>query len=136
MKISNLKKLACITAIVLAPLIAFAGGTNSKSEAATGESRSLDSGLQEGDMGQVGVGQTSKQDTAVVDDATLIAEVQKALKDDPETSILDVTVKANKGVVTLTGVASAKRWKNRVTEVTRSVVGVHSVKNNMKMGSK
>ncbi|MGZ8984069.1 MAG: BON domain-containing protein [Methylotenera sp.] len=40
------------------------------------------------------------------------------------------------GVVTLTGVASAKRWTARATEVANSVKGVKSVKNNMTIGHK
>ncbi len=136
MKISNLKKLACITAIIIAPTIAFAGGTNSKTEASTGESRDLDPGLKEGDMGQLGVGQTSKQDSAVVDDATLTTNVHKALKADPETKGLEITAKVSNGAVTLTGFASGKRWTARATEVARSVIGVKSVKNNMTIGSK
>jgi hypothetical protein len=136
MKISNFEKLACITAIVLAPSIAFAGGTNSQTKASTGESRDLDSGLKEGDMGQLGVDQSSKQDTTVVDDATLATNVQSALKADPETKNLDITAKVSHGAVTLTGVASAKRWTARATKVANSVKGVKSVKNNMAIGHK
>jgi osmotically-inducible protein OsmY len=138
MKISNLKKLACITAIVLAPSIAFAGGTNTTSpeKASTGQSKDLDPGMKEGDMGNVGVGQSSKQDTAVVDDATLATNVQSALKADPKLQNLDITAEASNGVVTLTGVASAKRWTARATKVANSVKGVKSVKNNMTIGHK
>lgn len=138
MKTSNLKKLICITAIVLAPSIAFAGGTNSTSEgkASTGQSNDPDAGMKEGDQGTVGVGQSSKQDTVMVDDATLNTNVQKALKADPSLSKLDINAEVSDGVVTLTGVASAKRWTARATKVANSVKGVKSVKNNMTIGHK
>ena len=138
MKVSNLKKLACITAIILLPSIAFAGGTNSTSpdKASTGQSKDLDPGLKEGDMGVVGVGQNSKQDFFIVDDATLATNVQSALKADPNTQNLDIKAEVSNGVVTLTGVASAKRWTARATTVARSVKGVKSVKNNMTIGHK
>jgi hypothetical protein len=51
MKISNLKKLACIAAIALAPSIVFAGGTQSQDKASTGQSNDPDAGMKEGDMG-------------------------------------------------------------------------------------
>ncbi len=140
MKISNLKKLACITAIVLAPSIAFAGGTNSTSQdqdkASTGQSNDPNAGMKAGDMGELGVGQSSKQDTVMVDDATLAINVQSALKADPKLQNLDIMAEVSNGVVTLTGVASAKRWTAQATEVARSVKGVKSVKNNMTIGHK
>ncbi|MGZ8262225.1 MAG: BON domain-containing protein [Methylotenera sp.] len=138
MKTSNLKKIVCITAIILAPSIVFAGGTNSTSQdkASTGQSNDPDSGMKEGDMGAVGVGQSSKQDTAIVDDATLTTNVQDAIKADPSLSKLNINAVVSNGVVTLTGVASAKRWTARATEVANSVKGVKSVKNNMKIGHK
>ena len=136
MKISNLKKLACITAIVLAPSIAFAGGTQSPDKASTGQSNDPNAEMKAGDMGVVGVGQSSKQDTTMVDDATLATNVQNALKADPNTQNLDIKAEVSNGVVTLTGVASAKRWTARATTVARSVKGVKSVKNNMTIGHK
>ncbi|MDO9365504.1 MAG: BON domain-containing protein [Methylotenera sp.] len=138
MKILNLKKLACITAIVLAPFIAFAGGTNSTSEgkASTSQSNDPDSGMKEGDMGVVGVGQSSKQDTVMVDDATLTTNVKNALKADPTLSKLHIKTEVSDGVVTLTGVASDKRWTARATTVANSVKGVKSVNNNMTIGHK
>ncbi len=131
MKISSLKKLACITAIVLAPSIAFAGGTQTQDKASTGQSNDLDAGMKEGDMGTAGVGQSSKQDSAIVDDATLVNNVQDTLKADPMTKNLDIKVEVRSGIVTLTGTASGKRWTARATTVASSVKGVKSVKNNM-----
>lgn len=112
MKISNLKKLACITAIVLAPSIAFAGDA-------------------------VDVSQSSKEYTdVVVDDATLASHVESALKADPLLQELDIAANASSGVVTLTGVASATRWTAQATMVAKKVKGVKSVKNNMTIGHK
>lgn len=136
MKISNLTKLACITAIVLAPSIGFAGGTQTQDKASTGQSNDPNAGMKAGDMGTQGVGQSSKPDTNVVDDATLTTNVQNALKADPTLQNLDITAEVSNGVVTLTGVASGKRWTGRATTVARSVKGVKSVKNNMTIGHK
>lgn len=134
MKISNLKKLACMTVIILAPSIAFAGGTQTQDEASTGQSNDPDAGMKAGDMGTEGVGQSSKQDTTMVDDATLLTNVQDALKADPMTKNLDIKAEVSNGIVTLTGAASGKRWTARATTVARSVKGVKSVKNNMTIG--
>src|SRR5665647_60550 len=110
MKVSNLKKLACITAIVLAPSIAFAGGTQSPDKASTGQSNDPNAEMKAGDMGVEGVGQNSKQDTTIVDDATLVTNVQNALKADPNTQNLDIKAEVSNGVVTLTGVASERDY--------------------------
>ena len=135
MKTSNLKKLACITAIVLAPSIAFAGGTQTQDKASTGQSNDPDAEMKAGDMGTEGVNQNSKQDTTMVDDATLVTNVQDALKDDAMTKNLDIKAEVSNGIVTLTGAASDQRWTTRATTVARSVKGVKSVKNNMTIGN-
>ena len=62
--------------------------------------------------------------------------MQKALRADPSLSKLNINADVSDGVVTLTGVASAKRWTTRTTTVENSVKGVKSVKNNMTIGHK
>lgn len=138
MKLLNLKKLACITAIVLVPSIAFAGGTNSTSQDqdSTGQANDPGTGQESGDMGTLGVGQPTKQDTSMVNDTTIATNVQEALKADPTLSKLNIKTEVSNGVVTLTGVASGKRWTARATTVANSVKGVKSVKNNMTIGRK
>ena len=131
MKTLSFKNIVCITAISIMSSIAFAGGTNTEGKPAAGQSNDPDPGLKSGDMGSVGVGQDTKQDTSMVDDATLTTNVQKALKDDPSLSKLMIDVKVSGGVVTLTGVASDKRWSARATQVANSVPGVKSVTNSM-----
>lgn len=138
MKVSNLKTLACIIAIVLAPSIAFAGGTNATTEdkASTGQSKDPDPGMKEGDMGLKPVGQEPMPDSVIVNDSTLTTSVRDALKADPNLKNLDIKAKVSNGVVTLTGDAKDMRWKARATVVANSVKGVKSVENNMKIGRK
>ena len=136
MKLSNLRTLACITAIVLAPSIAFAGGTQTQDKASTGQSQDPDKGMKEGDMGLKGVGEGSKPDSTMVDDATLVTDVEKALKADAMTQNLDIKAKVLNGAVTLTGEAADARWKARAAVVATSVKGVKSVKNDITIGKK
>lgn len=135
MKTSNFKKIVCITAIVFAPCITLAGGTQTEEKASTGQSNDPDTGMKAGDMGAVGVGQSSKQDNMVVDDATLATNVQNALKADSMTKKLDIQTEVSNGVVTLTGTAGDVRWTARAAVVAQSVKGVKSVNNKIKIGN-
>ena len=136
MKTSHLKKFACITAIVLAPAVAFAGGTSTQDEASTGQSHDPNPSMKAGDQGMVGVGPTSKQDTVRVDDFTLASKVKSALKNDPMLQNIDIKPEVSKGVVTLTGVISDVRWKARATQVANSVQGVKLVNNRISIGDR
>lgn len=136
MKTSKLKTLACITAFILAPSLATAGGTNSgaQDKPATGHTNDPDTGTRAGEV------RTDAPDSAVksdgkVDDAALTSNVEKALKADAQTSTLDIKVKVSAGAVTLSGDAADIRWKMRAEAVAASVKGVKSVKNNIKIGT-
>ncbi|PKO93415.1 MAG: hypothetical protein CVU15_02410 [Betaproteobacteria bacterium HGW-Betaproteobacteria-1] len=130
MKISTFKNVACITALILAPSIALAGGTNSDSQnkATTGHTNDADTGTRAGEM------RANSPSDGKVDDASVAINVEKALKADSLTSALDIEVKVSSGVATLTGEASGMRWKSRAEEVAAGVKGVKSVKNDIKIG--
>ena len=134
MKISNLKKLACITAIILAPSIAFAGGTSTDDKASTGQSNDPNASMKAGDQGAVATGQSSKQDTNIVDDSTLAKNVKKALKTDPMTQKLGIKAAVSNGIVTLTGTVSDPNSKSRAVQVANSVKGVKSIKDDIVVG--
>lgn len=139
MNISQLRKLTFISAIVLLPAMALAGGTNSQvqDKATTGQVNDPDPGMKEGDMGLKGVGQPSTPATsAVADDAKLAAEVKKAIKADAMLKNFDVKAEVSKGMVTLSGVASDVRLKARAETVASSVAGVQSVNNEITIGNK
>lgn len=130
MKTTNLKNLACITALILAPSIASAGGTNSEAEdkATTGHTLDSETGTKAGEM-------RKDSHDGMTDDASLATNVEEALKADSMTSALDINVESSAGAVTLTGVAAGTRWKTRAAVVAANVKGVKSVKNDIEIGS-
>jgi hypothetical protein len=136
MKTLNLKNLACMTALILAPSIAFAGGTNSqdKDKATTGHTLDTETGTKAGEMRQDAHDAAVKSD-GMTDDASLVTNVGKALKADPLTSELDIKVGVKAGAVTLTGKVAGMRWKSQASVVAASVKGVKSVKNDIEIGS-
>ena len=136
MKILHLKNLACITALILSPSIAFAGGTNSQAEdkATTGHTLDSETGTKAGEMRTDSHDNAAKSD-GMTDDTSLATNVGKALKADSLTSALDIKVSVDGGAVTLTGKAAGLRWKSRAAVVAASVKGVKSVKNDIEIGS-
>jgi hyperosmotically inducible periplasmic protein len=136
MKTTTLKNLACITALIFAPSIAFAGGTNSQAEdkATTGHTRDSETGTRGGEMPKDDHRDTVNSD-GMTDDTALVNNVEKALKADALTSALDIKVQSSSGAVTLTGTAAGTRWKSRAAIVAAGVKGVKSVKNDIEIGN-
>jgi osmotically-inducible protein OsmY len=131
MKALTFKRITCITALILAPSIAFAGGTNSvvQDKAATGHSNDTDTGTKAGQM------RADSPSDGKVDDVSIANNVSAALKADSVTSELDIKVTVRSGIATLTGDAAGTRWKTRAEVVAAGVKGVKSVKNDIKIGS-
>lgn len=136
MKTTNLKNLACITALILAPSIAFAGGTNSQADdkATSGHRLDSETGIKAGEMRKDAHDGIVKSD-GMTDDASLVTNVEKALKADSVTSELDIKVVASAGAVTLSGQAAGIRWKSQAANVAGKVKGVKSVQNNIEIGN-
>ena len=136
MKSTLLRKLLCALAISLMPFLAFAGGTNTQSDPSTGYEKSPDKSTQQGDMG-TGVG---TEDTVSpqerVSDSELTKNVEKALKNEAQLKNLDIDVKVNDGVVTLSGDAKDVRFQGRAAKVASSVKGVKSVQKNLTINGK
>ena len=136
MKATLIKKLLCVTAISLTPFLAFAGGTNTDSDATTGYEKAPDRSTQQGDMG-TGVGTEGSTGTQeLVSDAELTKKVEKALKKEAQLEKLDIEVEVKNGVVTLSGDAKDVRFQGRAAKVASSVKGVKSVQNNLTINDK
>jgi hyperosmotically inducible periplasmic protein len=70
-----------------------------------------------------------------VDDTTLTARAKAALIKDKEVTSSDFTVQVYQGHVTLTGVAKTPTEAKRAVEDIRSIDGVKSVKNDVRIAS-
>jgi len=69
----------------------------------------------------------------VVDDSTITAKVKAKMFEDEKLSGFAISVKTFEGEVTLTGAVASLAQKQRATEVARSVRGVRSVNNLLKI---
>jgi osmotically-inducible protein OsmY len=81
----------------------------------------------------VGCASTSKQEGTgeYVDDAVITTKVKAAIFNEPTLKSTEINVETYKGTVQLSGFVSSQADINKAVEVTRSVKGVVSVKNNM-----
>ncbi len=68
-----------------------------------------------------------------VDDSVITTKVKAMLFDEPNLRSGQINVETFKGVVQLSGFVSTQADINRAVQVTRSVKGVESVKNDMRL---
>jgi osmotically-inducible protein OsmY len=68
-----------------------------------------------------------------VDDSVITTKVKAMLFDEPNLRSGQINVETFKGVVQLSGFVSSRADINRAVEVARSVPGVKSVKNDMRL---
>lgn len=68
-----------------------------------------------------------------IDDTVITTKVKAALFEDPLTKAIEINVETFKGVVQLSGFVSSQAAANRAVELARSVRGVTSVKNDMRL---
>jgi len=83
----------------------------------------------------VGCAATSKQEGTgqYVDDSVITAKVKALIFEDATLKSAEINVETFKGVVQLSGFVSSQAAANKAVEVARSVAGVKSVKNDMRM---
>lgn len=83
----------------------------------------------------VGCSSTSKQEGTgeYVDDTVITSKVKAAVFNEPMLKSAEINVETFKGVVQLSGFVSSQAAANKATEVARSVSGVKSVKNDMRI---
>lgn len=66
-------------------------------------------------------------------DDQIVKDVEKSIKNDARLKKADISVRADKGIVTLTGKAPSLETSVRASEVTRRVSGVRAVRNEVKI---
>ncbi len=83
----------------------------------------------------VGCASTSKQEGTgeYVDDTAITTKVKAAIFNEPTLKSAEVNVETFKGVVQLSGFVSSQAAVNKAVEVARTVSGVKSVKNDMRI---
>ena len=68
-----------------------------------------------------------------VDDAVITTKVKAAILGEPTLKSAEINVETFKGVVQLSGFVSSQAAENKAVEVARTVGGVKSVKNDMRL---
>ena len=82
-----------------------------------------------------GCASTAKQEGTgeYIDDAVITTKVKAAIFNEPSLKSTEINVETFKGTVQLSGFVNSQADINKAVEVARSVKGVVSVKNNMKL---
>ncbi len=85
-------------------------------------------------LGSVGCASTPKQEGTgeYVDDTVITTKVKAAILNEPTLKSAEINVETFKGSVQLSGFVSSHADMNKAVEITRSVKGVQSVKNDMR----
>jgi osmotically-inducible protein OsmY len=83
----------------------------------------------------LGCASTSKQEGTgeYVDDTVITTKVKAAVFNEPSLKSAEINVETFKGVVQLSGFVRSQADINKAVEVARSVQGVKSVKNDMRL---
>ena len=83
----------------------------------------------------VGCASTQKQEGTgeYVDDSVITTKVKAAILNEPTLNSAEINVETFKGVVQLSGFVSDRSEENKAVKVARSVEGVKSVKNDMRL---
>lgn len=68
-----------------------------------------------------------------IDDSVITTRVKAAIFNEPTLKASEINVETFKGEVQLSGFINSKEDMNKAVELTRSVKGVESVKNDMRM---
>ena len=68
-----------------------------------------------------------------VDDTVISTKVKAAILNEPTLKSAEINVETFKGVVQLSGFVSSRAAENKAVEVARTVGGVKSVKNDMRL---
>lgn len=83
----------------------------------------------------VGCASTTKQSSTgeYIDDTVITTKVKAAILEDKELKVTEINVETFKGVVQLSGFVSTQGDINRAATLARSIEGVKSVKNDMRV---
>ena len=82
-----------------------------------------------------GCASTPKQEGTgeYVDDTVITGKVKSAILNEPSLKVAEINVETFKGIVQLSGFVSSHAAATKAVEVTRTVGGVKSVKNDMRI---
>jgi hyperosmotically inducible protein len=82
-----------------------------------------------------GCASTPKQEGTgeYVDDTVITGKVKSAILNEPSLKVAEINVETFKGIVQLSGFVSSQAAATKAVEVTRTVGGVKSVKNDMRI---
>ena len=83
----------------------------------------------------LGCASTAKQEGTgeYVDDTVITSKVKAAIFNEPSLKSAEINVETFKGVVQLSGFVTSQAAENKAVEVARTVGGVKSVKNDMRL---
>jgi osmotically-inducible protein OsmY len=83
----------------------------------------------------LGCASTAKQEGTgeYVDDTVITTKVKAAILNEPTLKSAEINVETFKGVVQLSGFVSSQAAENKAVDVARTVPGVKSVKNDMRL---
>lgn len=83
----------------------------------------------------LGCASTAKQEGTgeYIDDSVITTKVKAAIFNEPSLKSTEINVETFKGVVQLSGFVNSRADENKAVEVARSVKGVTSVKNDMRL---
>ena len=83
----------------------------------------------------LGCASTSKQEStgAYIDDSWITTKVKAEIFGEPSLKVTQITVETYKGVVQLSGFVESTASMDKAVEIARSVKGVSSVKNDMRL---
>jgi osmotically-inducible protein OsmY len=83
----------------------------------------------------LGCASTATQESTgqYIDDSAITTKVKAAIFNEPGLKSAEINVETFKGVVQLSGFVSSAADMNRAVQVTRTIAGVESVKNDMQM---
>jgi osmotically-inducible protein OsmY len=83
----------------------------------------------------LGCASTAKQEGTgeYVDDTVITSKVKAAIFNEPSLKSAEINVETFKGVVQLSGFVSSRAAESKAVEVARTVGGVKSVKNDMRL---
>lgn len=86
-------------------------------------------------MTVVGCASTNKQSSTgeYIDDTVITTKVKAAILEDKELKVSEINVETFKGVVQLSGFVTSQSDINKAATITRSIEGVKSVKNDMRV---
>ena len=83
----------------------------------------------------LGCASTSKQSSTgeYIDDSVITTKVKTAIFNEPSLKVTQITVETYKSVVQLSGFVDSTESMNKAVAIARSVQGVSSVKNDMRL---